>query len=149
MLLRVSARVGACAGLGGIVVGSFLPWLHSGSRTRDSYAADGVLRNTLQPGGAIPALLHGWPYLSLACALAAALLLAGPAYSIHLARLGAVVALICAGVAGTVTGWALDSAPRSGLIRLAPPGPLVTLISAIAAGLCALGGFLLMRRITA
>lgn len=138
-------RIGACAGLGGIVLGSFLPWLRSGSATRNSYTADGLLRRTLQPGGAIPVLLHSWPYLSLGCALAAALLLAGPGYAPAAARLGALVGLLVAAATGTVAIWALDSVASSGLVRLARVGPLVTLCSAALAALGALGGLVPSR----
>lgn len=139
-------RIAACAGLGGIVLGSFLPWLRSGSAVRNSYTADGLLHRTLQPGGAIPALLRSWPYLSLGCALAAALLLAGPLYADALGRLGAVLGLLVAAATATVALWALNTVTSSGLIKLAQSGPIVTLSSAAVAAVCSLSGLIPARR---
>lgn len=117
-------RAAVCAGLLLVVVGTFLPWLHSGRASRNSYATDGAIRRLLDVNGAAEAALRAWPFVSLLCALAAALVLLG------LHRIGAGLALAAAAAAGPVAGWALASSGH-GLIRPATSGPVVTLIGAV------------------
>ncbi|SHG07333.1 hypothetical protein SAMN05443575_1296 [Jatrophihabitans endophyticus] len=116
-------------GLVALVVGTFLPWLRSGSATRNSYAAGGALRRILDPGGALGGALAVWPFVTLACAAAIALVLLGriPA--------GAVVALLAACAAGSAGAVALAAAPRP-YVRAAALGPAVTLAGA---AVCLLG----------
>ena len=117
-------RAGLCAGLGVIVIGSFLPWLRSGLATRNSYATDGAVRRLLQVDGTLAAVLRVWPFLSLACALAAALVVVGQ----HRAGIGlAALVALCTGIVAT---WALLSSAR-GLLRPASLGPAVTLTGSI------------------
>jgi hypothetical protein len=118
-------------GLVTVVVGTFLPWLRSGSVTRNSYATDGAMRRLLDSDGALGSLLAAWPFVSLACAAAIALLLLG------LTRSGAVVGLIAAGSAGTVAVAVLATDSHF-IVRPAPAGPTVTLGGAVLAGLAVL-----------
>jgi hypothetical protein len=67
-----------------------------------------------------------WPFVSLGCAAAIALLLVG------MQRLGAVIALVTSGYAGGVATWALTAHSR-GLIHRADLGPATTLLASIAA----------------
>jgi hypothetical protein len=126
--VRAPARVAlarATVGLGLllIVVGTFLPWLHSGRATRNSYATDGAVRRLLDVNGGLDAALRAWPFVSLLCAIAVALLLLGQRV------LGVVLALLAALIAGTVAGWVLASSAR-GLVRPAAAGPAVTIAGA-------------------
>jgi hypothetical protein len=126
----VLARSGVCVGLALVVVGTFLPWLRSGRATRNSYATDGAVRRLLEVSGAADAALRAWPFVSLLCAAAVALIVLG------YPRLGIAVAALAAVSAGVVAGWALASSSR-GLIQPATAGPAVTLAGA---GVTVLGG---------
>jgi hypothetical protein len=117
-------RATLCAGLAVIVVGTFLPWLRSGRATRNSYATDGAVRRLLHVDGGLDAALRAWPFLSLACAVAAALVVLGR----H--RFGAGVAGLVALCAGAVAAGALLTSSR-GLLRPATAGPAVTLAGSI------------------
>jgi len=121
-----------CAGPAVLVVGTFLPWLRSGRATRNSYATDGAVRRLLDVDGFAGAALQAWPFVSLLCAAAVALVLLGRT------GLGAVLAAVAALAAGPVAGWALGAQSR-GLLHAATAGPAVTLAGAImtAAGVLA------------
>lgn len=115
------------AGLVVLVIGTFLPWLRSGRATRNSYATDGAVRRLLDVDGFTGAALRVWPFISLLCAVAVALVLLGR----H--RLGLLLAAVAAVAAGPVAGWAL-SAPSRGLLHAATAGPAVTLAGSIMTG---------------
>ena len=55
-------------GLGVMVVGTFLPWLGSGTARRNSYAAGGAVRRLLTLSTPLHDMLAGWPLLGLAAA---------------------------------------------------------------------------------
>jgi hypothetical protein len=114
------ARAALGVGLVLTVVGTFLPWLRSGQTTRNSYASDGVARRLLHADGPLNALLHAWPFVSLACALALALLVLG------LVRSGAAVAVLAAVCAAAVSVGVLTADDRS-FVRPDTFGPIVTL----------------------
>jgi hypothetical protein len=114
-----------CAGLVCVVVGTFLPWLYSGSRTRNSYAADGAVRRVLGVSHIGDAALTVWPFVGLACGAAIAALLLG------LRRTAAVVGLLAA-VGAAVGAIAMLAAGGNGVVRPANIGPIVTLIGAAA-----------------
>ncbi len=113
------------AGLVCVVVGTFLPWLYSGSRSRNSYATDGAVRRLLGVDGLGGAALAAWPFVAMACAVAIAALLVG------LLRLAALVGMVAAlgAAAGAVAMLAADD---SGAIRPANLGPMVTLVGSLA-----------------
>jgi len=132
------ARLLLCTGPAVLVVGTFLPWLRSGRANRNSYATDGAVRRLLDVDGVTAAALKAWPFVSLLCAAAVALVLLG-----RLA-LGAGLGAVAALAAGAVAAWALG-APSRGLLHAATPGPAVTLAGAILTCLgvlaCASGRF--------
>jgi hypothetical protein len=100
------------------VVGTFLPWLRSGTVDRNSYAAGDALSQVEH----LPsALLATWPYLSILCALAAALALVGAR------RWAFGLGAFCAIAAGVVSVVVLVRG-SSGLVRAVSTGPGVTLI---------------------
>jgi hypothetical protein len=121
---RAAPALLGCAGLVCVVAGTFLPWLYSGSRSRNSYATGGALRRVFDIGGAGDTALKAWPFVGLACAAAIAALLVG------LRRIAVVVGLIAA--AGAAAGAiAMLTADGNGVIRPANAGPVVTLVGAL------------------
>ena len=117
---RRGAPVLATCGLVLIVVGTFLPWLRSGTVTRNSYQAAGAIRDVLEPGPLAGAALRVWPAVSLACALAVAL------YLLALRTLAAVLVVLLVAVAAAAAVGTLVSGPY-GTVAAAPTGPAVTL----------------------
>lgn len=117
-------RVVLVAGLAALLAGTFLPWLRSGTVERNSYSAGDVLRQIAQLPSALDFLMDVWPFLSLACAVAAALAL----LRIDLPALA--VSGVCAVVAGATSGVVLVRG-SSGLVRAVSTGPLVTLIGSV------------------
>jgi hypothetical protein len=120
-----------------VVLGTFLPWLRSGRRERDSYAGRAAIRDLVDVHGALRLVMWIWPFLGVGCALAIALLLLG------LPRSGAAVALVASVYAGGVAIWVLSAHGR-GAVRAATSGPVVTLLGALAAVIGA--GVCLARR---
>ena len=55
--------VGA-VGLVTIVLGTFLPWLRSGTHERNSYQAGGAVRRLVEPSATVDHLLALWPFIS-------------------------------------------------------------------------------------
>jgi hypothetical protein len=112
------------AGLAAIVAGTFLPWLRSGTVDRNSYSAGDALRRLTQLPSGLGFLMNVWPFLSLACAVAAALVL------LHIDRAGLPIAAVCSVVAGATSAVVLVRG-SSGLVRAVSTGPLVTLIGSV------------------
>lgn len=112
------------AGLAAIVAGTFLPWLRSGTVDRNSYRAGDMLRRIEQLPTALGFLMDVWPFLSLACAGAAALVL------LRIDRAALTAAGVCAVVAGTTSAVVLVRG-SSGLVRAVPTGPLLTLTGSV------------------
>jgi hypothetical protein len=111
-------------GLVGIVVGTFLPWLASGSARRNSYAAGGAVHRLLTLSRALDDLLRLWPLLGLVAALAlAAVVLGHPVVGLSLGMIAAVVAGSCAVAVLTVH--------PSRYLHVVREGPLTTLAGAM------------------
>lgn len=125
------------AGLAVIVVGTFLPWLRSGSADRNSYAAGGAVRRLVDTSGMVNDVLSLWPLVSVACAVAVALFLVG------LRAVGTVVAAISALGAG-VAGVAALATTTTSVAEVVLVGPLCTVVGA---ALVALG--ILFRALSA
>ena len=121
---RTGARLLLCAGPAVLVIGTFLPWLRSGRTSRNSYATDGAVRRLLDVDGLTAAALRMWPFVSLLCAAAIALVLLGRVAA------GAALAAVAALAAGPLASWALGAGSR-GLLHAATTGPAVTLAGAI------------------
>jgi hypothetical protein len=128
------APAAVCAGLIVVVVGTFLPWLRSGTVTRDSYASDSALRRLLHVDGFLAALLEAWPFVSLACAAAIALVLVGQFHA------GAALAVVAASCAGGVAVAVLGRTAH-GLIQPATTGPATTIAGTSITLLGVLAGF--------
>jgi hypothetical protein len=112
------------AGLLCIVVGTFLPWLHSGSHTRNSYGADGAARRLLGVHGVGAAFLTIWPFVVFACAAALA------AGVLGWRRIAAVIAVLaaCGAAAGAIT---MLTAGHSAVLQPANAGPIVTFVGSV------------------
>ncbi len=117
---RVAAGL-TCAGLALMVVGTFLPWVRSGSVGRSSYSATGLLRRLLDASGALAFALDAWAFLGLAAALAVVAVVAG------FRRTGAGLAALLALVTGAVA-VATFRAPGGGEIAADRVGPTVALV---------------------
>jgi hypothetical protein len=120
---RTSAIVG---GLAAVVVGTFLPWLRSGSALRNSFRAAGLINRLLQPPGAAGALLAVWPGVVFACAVAVAALVLG------MRRVGTLIAALVAIAVGAVATTTLLLPARS-FASVAMIGPAVCLAGAVLA----------------
>jgi hypothetical protein len=130
-------------GLVAIVVGTFLPWLRSGTQDRNSYEAGGAVRRLLGTTGAVDHLLGLWPLVGVACAAAIALFLFG------LHTFGTIVAGLSALAAGAAGVGALATTGTT-VAEVTLIGPLVTLLGAtlvaLAVLLRALSAVVLPRR---
>ncbi len=133
--LRLRAALGVITGAGLVlvVVGSFLPWVISGTVKRSSYQIVGVIdRLGIAGDGIIAVLADGWPLLGVLCVtpvVAAALRWWRTA--------GALAALIGLVAAALSLGLLVLALGRTGLtVRLDPIGPSVM----AAGGLLLVGG---------
>lgn len=120
-----------------IVTGTFLPWLHSGRATHNSYQADGAVQRLLAVSGPTHTLLAAWPFVGLGCALVVVLF--GLGWAGWAAVAGALVAIGTGAVAiGVLTVRGPSFAAPAGL------GPGITLSGAIVVAIAATLG--LVRR---
>jgi hypothetical protein len=128
-------------GLAVIVVGTFLPWLGSGSAQRNSYAAGGAVRRLVTVSSPVHDLLAGWPLIGVVAALAvAAAVLGHPVVGLGLAVLVAAVTGTCAAVVLPVHG--------NRYAHVITTGPITALIGAMLValtGLITLGAVLARR----
>jgi hypothetical protein len=122
---RIAGPALGALGLAVIVAGTFLPWLDSGARTRNSYQAGGVARRLLDLSGWRAAGLAVWPFVGLACAIVIAL------YALELRRMSAGLGLLVGAAAAAVSAGVL-SINGTDLIGPANSGPIVTIIGATA-----------------
>jgi hypothetical protein len=125
----VVARLGAgvaTAGLAVLVIGTFLPWLRSGSVLRDSYQSAGALRGLVSGFNAqVGTLLAAWAVIIPWCAVCVA------GYAIGLRRTAAVLGLIMSVVVGTAAGLvAVQGGATGNMIAPVTTGPIVTLTGA-------------------
>ena len=125
---RAGAGVAAAIGTAGLiitVVGTFLPWLHSGAVRRNSYASFGTLRRLIGFHGVAELLVRAWPLLGAVTAAVVVVAATG------LRRTAAVLGGLVAAWAAAVAGGALARDPV-GIVGVELVGPIVTLIGATA-----------------
>ncbi|EHR61806.1 hypothetical protein [Saccharomonospora cyanea] len=131
----------AVVGLAVTVVGTFLPWLASGSVERDSYAAAAVIEHVLVPGPAVELALRAWSGVVIATTLGVALIV------LALWRTAAVLTAMIGLTVGTVAAVVTVQVPDvAGLIRITPVGPVTATTGSVLALLGGLGLFLAARR---
>ncbi|HEX3779091.1 MAG TPA: hypothetical protein VHX38_05460 [Pseudonocardiaceae bacterium] len=136
----VTARGGAgltALGLLVLLAGTFLPWLRSGSVSRDSYQSVSALRGLPSPPtGAENALLYSWLAVIPLCAICIAL------YALNLRRPSAVVACLASLLVVVASIIAMTRPDASGSVGFSPIGPTVTLAGA---ALALIGGIIVIR----
>jgi hypothetical protein len=122
---RLGAGV-AAVGLITTVIGTFLPWLRSGSVLRDSYQAREALRGLIRIGNALfSALFTVWPAVIPACAACVAL------YALRLPRIAAIACgVTCAAAGATAAFFVGRTGSQSTLIDVVTTGPVVTMTGA-------------------
>jgi len=120
------ARVVSCliggTGLVLVIVGSFLPWVISGTVRRSSYAIVGVVdRLGVAGDGIVATLIAGWPFVGVLCMTPVI------AACLRWWRTAGVLGALIGLAAGTLSfGIVLVAAGRAGLgVRLDPIGPAV------------------------
>lgn len=107
-----------------VLVGSFLPWLRSGTRHRNSYDIFSLVeRIGYSPHGPVGWALRAWPVLPVL------IIAGGTLLWVRRDVVGAVVMMVAAVYAGAV-GIAVRAASPSGLIA-AEYGAWVTLVGAV------------------
>ena len=112
--------VGA-AGLVGVLLGTFLPWLRSGDVLRNSYASFGVLNRLIGFHGVSDLAVRAWPLIGLCCA---GVVVAAVAAS---RRVATVLAVVTAGWSAPVASAVLLHHGDAG-VSVVALGPAVTLI---------------------
>jgi hypothetical protein len=120
---RLALPATAGFGLAVLVAGTFLPWLHSGSTTRNSYQAGGLARRVIHVPGWLSGALVVWPFIGLVCAGVITL------YAVALARSAALLGLLIGAGALAVSSGAL-AIHGNGAVAPAGTGPTVTIFGA-------------------
>lgn len=128
------ALVGAAiATVGSLVtiVGTFLPWLRSGTRNRSSYTIfDLVERLGFAPGGFVAWSLRLWPFVPLLMVVISITCWAAPIERRLVRPLAVLAAVATVWIGGT--GLAVLAAPAAGLFRIGP-GPAITVLGVLVA----------------
>lgn len=111
-------------GLVALVVGTFLPWLTSGSSHRNVYRAGNALRGVLGVRGVAAVGLDVLPFVGLWCAAVAI------AYALGYRRVACAGGLLVAAAALSGAIGALVTG-ADGFVKAAPAGPIVTILGAL------------------
>lgn len=135
--VAVAGAVLLGAGLVTIAVGTFLPWVRSGSVLRDSYESIGVIRSIrVLDGSQLALVLDAWVALipvSTLCMIG---------YALGFRRSAATTSCVVAIISGTVAGAAIvlggGEEVRLGISSI---GPTTTLVGAVLALIGAVGVF--------
>lgn len=137
MLSRITVRPHTPIGVGGAVltavglvtvaVGTFLPWVRSGSVLRDSYQSIAVIRTIkVLDGSPLSLVLDAWTLLipvSTVCVVV---------YALGFRRSAATISAIVAIISGTVAGAAtVVSGGEEIRLGIASFGPMTTLVGAV------------------
>ena len=119
-------RAGVGAALGAVVMvgGTFAPWLKSGEVERNCYRTAGLLQRLLGIDGTAGTALDALPLLAVLCAALGAAFLVG-------ARVVALLGLSMLGLACAALAVAALGAPGGAGVRVAPIGPIITLLGSI------------------
>jgi hypothetical protein len=121
---RVAPFAAMVAGGALTVLGSFLPWVRTGSRARNSYDVFRVVgRLGFAPDGPASTAMRWWPLVPLLAVAAVVAVWWG------WGRAGGLVGLVAATYAGTI-GIAVTAAPEAELVDVGS-GPVVTATGAL------------------
>ncbi|MCP2163799.1 hypothetical protein [Goodfellowiella coeruleoviolacea] len=127
----VVAWIGTGSGAAGlllVVVGTFLPWLRSGSVLRDSYQAIGSVRGLTNLNAGVGALLTAWIGIAPFAVLCVVL------FTLGLRRTAAGLVVLFGTITGTTAGVAaVQGGDEGALIGITVAGPVVTLCGAVLA----------------
>lgn len=125
---RIRAVV-ASVGLATMVLGSFLPWLHSGDVQRNSYEIVALAeRFDLFEGDVVNAALRAWIAVPIACTACVV------AYTLSLRRTAAVISCILAVLFGTIAVLvAVQGGDSPAAVGVTRAGPVVTAGGAVLA----------------
>lgn len=148
MATRPHTRVGVAGaavtatGLVTVAVGTFLPWVRSGTVLRDSYESISVIRTIKAVDGTpLTLLVDAWTLLIpviTACVIV---------YAVGLRRTAATISAAVAIISGTVAGAATVVGGGEEIrLGMASTGPVVTLIGAVLTILGVVGIFAGRRR---
>jgi hypothetical protein len=127
---QIAGQTLGVTGLVVLVVGTFLPWLHSGRTRRNSYETGGALKRLLGLHGLADAAVSAWPLIALVSGAVIAI------FAVGLRRSAAVLALLTALAGGAVAVAALH-VDGNRFVRPVRLGPVVTLVGATAVVLAA------------
>jgi hypothetical protein len=130
---RPHTRVGlagaalTAAGLVTVAVGTFLPWVRSGSVLRDSYESISLIRTIrVLDGSPLALIIDAWTFLipiSTLCLIA---------YGVGFRRSAATIAVIVAIISGTIAGAAtVISGGEEIQLGISSIGPTTTLVGAV------------------
>ncbi|MER7113040.1 hypothetical protein ACWGRK_14540 [Saccharomonospora azurea] len=137
----IGCGVLAAAGLVVAAVGTFLPWLRSGSVERDSYATAALLDHLLTLDPALRLALRAWNGVIVAAGVCVIVLVLG------LWRTAASLITVTAITVGTVAALiTIQSSDVTGLIGISTVGPATSTAGSALALLGGLGLFFATRR---
>ncbi|WP_211323278.1 hypothetical protein [Amycolatopsis palatopharyngis] len=122
-------------GLAVIVIGSFLPWSHSGTVSRNSYESAGLADHFAVVDNAFLAVtLRAWIAVPAVAALCVALL------ALRLRRTAGALTSAISALTGTTAGiLTVQATDPAGLVGIAPAGPATSLAGSLIALTGALG----------
>ena len=125
--LGIGGACVAAAGLALVAVGTFLPWVVSGSVVRDSYQSISVLRTIRAlDGNPIEAVLDVWTMIIPLVTLCAGV------YAFGFRRTAATISTILAIICGTIAGAAtVVGGGEDGGLGVAGAGPITMLIGSV------------------
>jgi MYXO-CTERM domain-containing protein len=146
--VRPHTRVGAggavltALGLVTVAVGTFLPWVRSGSVLRDSYQSIAVIRTIkVVDGSPLSLVLDAWTLLIPTITVCVVL------YALGLRRSAATISVLVAIISGTVAGAAtVVSGGEEIRLGIASFGPVTTTVGAVVALVGVVGIFAGRRR---
>jgi hypothetical protein len=129
------------AGLVMVTIGTFLPWLKSGSVLRDSYESIGAIRTIgIIRDSPLNLVIDAWTMIVPVITLCVA------AYAFGFRRSAATVAAVVAIFCGTIGGGAaVESSGDETSLGIAGTGPTVTVIGGVLALLGVIGVFIGQR----
>jgi hypothetical protein len=130
---RVRARLGvigagvAAAGLALLAVGTFLPWVVSGSVVRDSYQSISLLRTIgVVDGSPLEIVLDAWTMIVPAITVCVGV------YAFGFRRVAATISTILAIICGTIAGAAtVVGGDQDVSLGIAGAGPVAMLIGSV------------------
>ena len=125
--VAVVALAVTTAGLVAVGIGTFLPWIRSGTVLRDSYQSISVIRTVkVLDGSPLSLILDAWTLLIPAITLCVVLYALG--FRRSAATISAIVAIISGTVAGSATVVGGGEEVRLGISNT---GPVTTLIGSV------------------